>query len=130
MGTRFQKSASVDAGDQFLGTELKAMASNPKSKRLQVKEIYLKMGSEAKDWSVLKTFTIDGVDVEIPLRSDTASADTEVAITGSDADFSLLSGEQIQFLTSGATSAMQARVVYEEVDNSADRSKTDPVYTR
>lgn len=75
------------------------------------------MGAEAKTWSIIKKFTVSGITVESLIRSATDTT-SSLVLAGDDADFALLNGEQIQIKTTGATSAMQARIVYEEVDNS------------
>jgi hypothetical protein len=55
----------------------------------------------------------------------------DIVINGTDAALiELLAGEQVQIVTSGATSAMQARITYEEVPNDVARLSTDSVVTR
>ena len=129
MGLRFFKSVSITAGQQFLGTEL-STAPGKVGKLLIIREILLKMGSEAKAWEVRKVIQQNGGPVSFALLSETASTDTDVVIRGADADVLLMAGEQIQFVTTGATSEMEARVLYEELDNSPEQAFNDPKYTR
>ena len=130
MGTVFFKTANVSPTAQFLGTEFSAAPSRPRDRILKVREIYPKMGPEAKDFSIEKVFTQDGVTVRSLINGGTASNTEDVAITGTDADILLLAGEQIQFVTTSATAAMQARVLYEELDNGQEPGLRDPKVTR
>lgn len=124
----FQKTASITAGSQFLGTEFKVAA--PKGDRILIaKEIFLKMGSESKTYTISKVRTISGVTVKSVLKTDT-STDTDALLTGTDAGFTLFAGEQIQIETTSATAAMQAQIVFEEIDNSPSKARLDPAQTR
>ena len=129
MGIRFFKSASITGGSQFLGTEFSAVSSKP-TKTLIVREILLKMGGEVKNYEVRKTIQQSGGPVTLALLAKSGSTDTDVIIKGTDADVALLPGEQIQVFTSGATSSMEARLQYEEIDGSQEPAFNDPKFTR
>lgn len=129
MGQLFFKTASIAAASQFLGTELSA-ASAKANRVLLVKEVLLKMGSEAKTWSIQKVYSQGGGTVRSVLLSASASTATDVAMRDADAAIYLFPGEQIQVQTTGATAAMTLRVQYEELDNTATRSALDPHVTR
>lgn len=129
MSKRFQLSAEIPAASQFLGSEFALRFGKP-NKAYKVLEIHLIMGAEAKTYSILKTMRFAAGLFSSVLRTDTASNTTSVVLSGADAGFVLLPGEQIQFTTAGATSAMFARVVYEEVDNSPEPAFNDPKFTR
>lgn len=124
MGIRFSRSVRIAPGSQFVGTEFSVAAQN-NQKTLVVREIWLQMGAEAKDYSITKTRTIGGDVVSSLIRDEAASMDTDVVLSGQDADFILGAGSQIQFLTTGATSAMYAEVIYEEIDNTPELSFAD-----
>jgi hypothetical protein len=130
MGLHFYKAVSIGAGSQFLGTEFAAAPSKPSKQILRVKEIYLQMGSEAKDYDIAKVFTQNSTSISMSLVTASASADQEIIIKGTDADILLLPGENIQITTASATSAMEARIVYEEMDNTPARAVNDPQVTR
>ncbi len=129
MGQVFFRTVNITGGSQFLGTEFTAAGKSP-SRILKVREIVLNMGIESKGFEIQKVFTQGGVTVKSQINVGIASTVTNVFITGADAEILLLSGEQIQIVTTGASSAMQARVLYEELDNSQERAPNDPKVTR
>ncbi len=130
MGTVFFKTANVTQTNQFDGDEFSAAPSKARDRILRVREILLKMGSESKGFEIQKVFTQGGVTVRSQINVGIASTATDVVITAEDANILLLAGEQIQIVTTGATSAMQARILYEELDNSQERAPNDPKVTR
>lgn len=141
MGRMFSKTVAIAAGAQFLGTEFSAMVAK-QGKLLQVRGIYLKMGSEAKSWQIGKTVSYarpsSGAAPGTPTVFHTlfqsiadgafgTSTGTDVAINGSDVEgLRLLQGQQIQIRSgtntapagTNASAAMQATIEYEELDNS------------
>lgn len=139
MGRTFFRDVDIGAGSQFLGTEFAAMAKNSEYK-LVVREIRIKMGSELKSWQIRKRYTSTGtfgVVSSIHFQSVDGSGvpgannDTDVVVNGDDAArIELLSGEQVQITTSGATAAMHCRVTFEEVPNDPAPRSRDPKPTR
>lgn len=146
MGQVFSKRVSIAAGSQFLGTELKAFAPKP-NQILRVKGIFIQKGSEAATWQVKKTVNYtapdSGTAPASPLKSHIAfqsvdgsgvpgaNTDTDIAITGADAEsLTLLKGEQVQITSTGLTAAAVAEVVYEVLDNLPTRAGNAPIVTR
>lgn len=137
MGTLFSKKVHIAAAAQFAGTEFKAFPRKD-MRALKSRQITLKMGSEAKTWKILYTFiAASGSVVQTILRQSldgtgapAANTDTDVILTGADAEVLLTGGGQIQVITSGATAAMDAEILYEEVDATPVRGRLDPDMTR
>lgn len=146
MGQVFSKRISIGAGNQFLGTELKAFAPKP-DQILKVKGVFIQKGSESATWQVKKTVNYtapnSGTAPVSPVKSHIvfqsvdgsgvpgANTDTDVAITGADAEsLVLLKGEQIQITSTGLTAAAVAEVMYEVVDNLPTRAANAPLVTR
>mgnify|MGYP001558459180 CR=1 FL=1 len=112
MGTPFPVERAIAAGSQFVGTEFQIHAVGLTERVLRVREIDLLMGAEAKTYTIAKR-TAGGADMVI--HSRVASADTVVILTGDAADVLLEPNDFIRITTSGATSAMTAKIYYEQV---------------
>jgi hypothetical protein len=120
MGRLVTVEAEITAGQQFLGTEFRAQSSNPGRKLLQLKELTLQMGTEAKTFRVERRRPDGTITNLIQQSTDDFGApatttDESLMLKGSDVEVTLDQGEQIQITTAGATSAMRARILYEEV---------------
>lgn len=114
-------SHTVQPGSQFLGTEFSIQTPN-RRKGLKVVEFSLHMGTE------LKTFRIEKRNAQgqilallhqslDPSTGNPAPAIAEsVVISGGDFDTYLVPGEQVQVVTSGATSGMRATLRAVEFD--------------
>lgn len=131
MGQTFSKQASILAGSQFLGTEFSAFPPGGKAGlRLRARELYLKMGSESKTWQVIRKWTNPAGTVISSIVRQNTGTETDVVLVGTDLDLSLRAGEQIQIVTTSATAALSAQIVYEVEDDSPTRRINDPVQTR
>ena len=136
MSARFTKTAHIAAGSQLAGTELSAQTRAGLA--LLVAEVLLHMGSESKTWKLIKTWKNSAGDLisSVVRQSVDANgvpaADTtsDVALTGSDINITLLPGEQLQAITVGATAAIDLYVQYQEIDVSETRRLSDPIRTR
>lgn len=107
--------ATIGAGNQFLGTEFKIGPMRP-GNILLLYEVDLKMGSEAKTWEIRKVLK-GGVDFVTLLQSIDPStgapaATTDSSVVGAREDVAVLlePGDQIQIVTTSATSAMFAKL--------------------
>lgn len=113
----FNQSVAIAPGQQFLGTEFSALPSIPANRVLEVKELVLTMGPEAKDWKVEKVFTVAGFGtVRVPILAATASTVQRVFALDPDVATYLLPGEELQITTAAATAAMAARIQYADTD--------------
>lgn len=117
------QTVNITAGQQFGGTEFSPNLVVTSNRLLVVKQILLKMGSESKQWLIYHRFgTNPSTAVKhIVLQSTSggvpgANTDTDVFVSGADAEMHLISGSQVQFQTIGATAAMTATLIYEEVE--------------
>lgn len=115
----FQVGADITAGQQFLGTEFRAQS--PSRKALKLQELNLAMGVESKTWRIIKR---DRTGAQTALIAQSvnssgvpaATTDESVIVNGAEFETLLLPGEQIQIITSGASSAMRARLYFVESD--------------
>lgn len=112
MATLRTFSHTVPAGQQFTATEF-SIALDAPGNRMMLFEANLSLGSENKTWEIRKV--VGGGFVRI-LRSldssgvPTATTDTDVIASGEDINVILEPGDQIQILTTGATSEMLAKL--------------------
>lgn len=119
MGKMIQTSVAKLAGTQFLGNEFKVQAAH-RNGFLKLKELNLQMGTESKTFRIEKRTTGGAVIVLVQQSVDGTGAPApttaeSVVITGGEFEVLLAPGEQVQIVTSGATSAMSAKLYLEEV---------------
>ena len=111
-----QRTASIAAGSQFAGTEFAAQHSGA---AIRVHEVLLQMGSESKTWVIYKRWVnAVGTACNALLARSVdgdgaagASTDTSVAYAP-DVPMYLSPGESIAIITTSATAAMEAQVMY------------------
>lgn len=131
VGQTFSKEVTIAAASQFLGTEFSAFPPGMKpNQRLRAKELYLKMGSESKTWQVVKKWRNGAGTLQTSIIRQNTGTETDVILTGADLDISLRAGEQVQIVTTSATAAMNAQIVYEVEDDSPTRRINDPKLQR
>jgi hypothetical protein len=111
--------ADIGAGSQFAGSEFRAQART-KGAWLKLKELDLQMGTESKTFRVEKRDGEGNLVILIQQSTDASGApaantDESLLLTGPDIEVLLSPSEQIQVVTSGATSAMKAKLYLEEV---------------
>ncbi len=111
------REVTIQAGSQFLGTEFSVAPAKP-GNILRLKELDLEMGPESKTWIVRKN-TRGGLQLVLAQSLDdtgapAANTDTDVLIKGEDIEVILEPGDQIQIVTTGATSEMRAKIYYGE----------------
>ncbi len=111
------REVTIQAGQQFLGTEFSVAATKP-GNVLRLKELDLQMGPESKTWIVRKV-TKGGLQLALARSLDdtgapAAATDTDVLIKGEDIEVILEPGDQVQIVTTGATSEMRAKIYYDE----------------
>lgn len=126
MGHRTSVDVSIVAGQQFLGSEFHAVPSKP-NHILVVRELAIKLGAEAKSIFVEKVYSVAGVAIRSQRLVVAASTATDVVVTGADIETLLTGSSQLQVRSTGATSAMVARIEYEEVDDSYSRTIIQPI---
>lgn len=102
---------TIAAGQQFLGNEFNIIPKSPYSEIHRVREVLLKMGSEAKTWTIEKVLA-SGERFPI-LSSAGASVARSVVATQEHINVTLWLGDQIQVTTEDATSEMSCCVEYE-----------------
>lgn len=109
---------SVTPGSQFLGTEFSPVVGRTGT-YLLLQEVDLAMGVESKTWQIRKD-TSEGesfvVAQSLVAGVPAATTDDTVMLFGDAAHVILRTGDSIQIVTSGAGSAMSAKVYYEELD--------------
>jgi hypothetical protein len=112
--------ASVAAAAQFLGTEFKIQPKNDRSV-LMLRELDLQMGTESKTFRIVKR-NPSGQQVALVQQSidntgaPAPSTAESVVLKGDDVELLFSYGDQIQITTSGATSAMRAKLYFLELD--------------
>lgn len=105
---------TIRAGDQFLGTEFRSSVA---SKRL--KEVNLELGPEEKTWSVVKKLS-NGAIITLAQSIDAQgdpgpSSDTSVVLRGEDYEVIIHIRDSIQVISTSATSAMRAKLYFEDL---------------
>ena len=112
-----ERTVSITAGQQFLGTEF-ALEARRNCDDLEVLEVALSMGSESKTWLVEH---VTAAGKRTPLFRSLTSAGVPGATTGTafwanekDVKTTLKRGSQIQVTTTDATSAMHCTIRAEE----------------
>ncbi len=119
MGKAITQVRSILAASQFVGTEF-SVGPVTRGAFLRLKELDLQMGTEAKTFRIEKRSANGSLRVLIQQSVDNAGAPAttlseSVILLGSDIEVLLEPGEQIQIVTTGATSVMTAKLYLEEV---------------
>lgn len=105
---------TVAAGSQFVGTEF-AVSPSRRGVVLWLYEVDIQMGSESKTWTLQKVLKNGSIVVlqqsrDLVSGAPGATTDSSVIISGPDILTLLEPGEQIQLVTSGATSTMVCKL--------------------
>jgi hypothetical protein len=107
------------AGTNWIGTEFRVQS--PSRNALRLKELDLKMGTEAKAFRIEKRDR-DGNPLAL-LHQSTDSVGNpavttaeSVVITGAEYEVILEPGDQIQVISSGMTAASRVKLYFEEMD--------------